>query len=147
MTKQPQNRMHTKSCTPSLEPWKYSTWNIPCSMLRYQPASVLYDPCIFLSSQMLPSSPHSIPWCQMLQPQPWRVDRTGARVNENVVQGSAAETSQEWRHHRYLIATVSDLRSEQRNSLPRNSIRLQTTPPHHIPRNMTSTSDQNHEQC
>jgi hypothetical protein len=82
----------------------------------------------------------------MLQPEPWRVDRTGARVDEDVVQGSTAETTQEWRHHWYLIVTVSERRSVHRNSLPRNSVRRQTTPPHHIPQNTTSILDQNHEQ-
>ena len=51
---------------------------------------------------MLSPRSHRVTWSELLQAEPWRVDRTGTRVDEDVVEEASERAAKEWCHHRNL---------------------------------------------
>ena len=51
---------------------------------------------------MLSPRSHRVTWSELLQAEPWRVDRTGTRVDEDIVQETPKRATKEGCHHRNL---------------------------------------------
>jgi len=63
---------------------------------------LLHNPFFFLSPYMLSSRSHRVARSELLQPEPRRVDRTGTRVDEDVVEEASKRAAKKWCHHRDL---------------------------------------------
>jgi len=63
---------------------------------------LLYNPLFLLSPYVLSPRSHRVTWSELLQAEPWRVDRTGSRVDEDVIEEASKRAAKEWCHHRYL---------------------------------------------